>query len=292
MVIMKFLKGYLSKTIKVLFVVIFLAIVVLILSIPINYGVKKEKLSLLIEYKSIKKPSDILKINGNTVKPVIYEDISKFKDFPETSRKERYIETLLPAILVTRFNLLNEKSRTERLWSKIRSKELLNSIDSGFMNTMFEKYKTESFKEINQKQHLHPVSIVLAQSILETGWGNSRFFINGNNAFGIWSYNKLDKRMPASTSRDGLVIYLKKYDNIAQSVEDYFLTLANSWAFDEFREKRNESDNPYELIWYLNKYSELRNDYVKKVGEIIVQNNLTRYDSCTLDKNNFIKVKL
>jgi Bax protein len=79
---------------------------------------------------------------------------------------------------------------------------------------------------------------------------------------------------------------------LAQSVEDYFLTLANSWAFDEFRKKRSESDNPYELIWYLNKYSELRNDYVKKVGEIMVQNNLARYDSYMLDANNFIKVKL
>ena len=118
---MKFLKGYLSKAIKSLFVIIFLGIVVLILSIPINYGVKKEKLSLLIEYKSIKKPSDIIKINGNSVKPIIYEDILKFKDFPDASRKERYIETLLPAILVVRFNLLNEKSRTERLWAKIRA---------------------------------------------------------------------------------------------------------------------------------------------------------------------------
>lgn len=289
---MRFLKGYLSKTIKALFIIIFLAIVVLILSIPINYGVKKEKLSLLIEYKSIKKPSDILKIVGKEVKPVIYEDISKFNNFPDTHRKERYIETLLPAILVVRFNLLNEKARTETLLAKIRDKDRLSQADSAFINSMYVKYKTESLKEISQKQHLHPTSIVIAQSILETGWGNSRFFLKGNNAFGIWSYNKLDNRMPASANRDGVVIYLKKYENIAQSVEDYFLTLANSWAFDEFREKRSYSENPYELIWYLNKYSELRNDYVRKVGEIIVQNNLTRYDSCKLDNNNFIKVKL
>jgi len=289
---MKFINGYLSKTIKALFVVIFLAIVVLILSIPLNYGVKKEKISLLIEYKSIKKPSDILKIKGKAVKPVIYEDITKFNDFPENNRKERYIETLLPSILVVKFNLLNEKAKTERIWAKIRAKDRLTAGDSAFINKLYEKYKSENLKEINQKQHLHPTSIVLAQSILETGWGNSRFFLKGNNAFGIWSYNKLDNRMPASTSRDGLVIYLKKYENIAESVEDYFLTLANSWAYDEFREKRSDSDNPFELIWYLNKYSELRNDYVKKVGEIIVQNDLTKYDSCEIDKNNFIKVKL
>lgn len=289
---MRLFKNYLSKAIKALFVIIFLAIVVLILSIPINYGVKKEKISLLIEYKSIKKPSDILKISGKKVKPIIYEDISKFNDFPENNRKDRYIETLLPAILIVKFNLLNEKAKTERIWNKIRAKDSLTPEDSSFLNTLYSKYKSENLKEISRKQHLHPTSIVLAQSILETGWGNSRFFIKGNNAFGIWSYNKLDKRMPASTTRDGLVIYLKKYDNIAQSVEDYFLTLANSWAFDEFREKRYDSDNPYELIWYLNKYSELRNDYVRKVGEIIVQNDLTKYDTYEIDKNNFIKIKL
>jgi len=289
---MRSIKDYLSRVIKVLFAVIFIAIVILILSIPINYGVKKEKLSLLIEYKAIKKPSDIYKINGKAVRPIIYENISKLRDFPESKRKERYIETLLPAILVVQFHLLNEKERMERIWTKVRAKDRINHDDSVFLGGLYTKYKTKSFQEIHRKQHLHPVSIVLAQSIIETGWGNSRFFLTGYNAFGIWSYNKLDNRMPATANRDGLVIYLKKYENLTQSVEDYYLTLANSWAFDEFRNKRYESDNPYELIWYLNKYSELRNDYVKKVGEIIVQNNLTKYDSCTLDNASFVKVKL
>ena len=284
--------GYISKIVKVLFVIIFLAIVLLILAIPINYGVKREKISLLVEYKLIKKPSDIQKIRGKTVQPVIYEDITKLGKLKDKNKKERYIEILLPAILVIKHNLLNEKVRTEMIWAKLKTKERINNSDSVFIQSIFEKYKSKNLAEIHQKQKLHPNSIVLAQSILETGWGDSRFFLNGNNAFGVWSYSKLDNRMVASSGRDGIKIYLRKYDNIAQSVEDYFLTLANSWAFDDFRKKRYESDNPYELIWYLNKYSELRNDYVKKVGEIIIQNNLTQYDSCALDANRFIKVKL
>ena len=174
----------------------------------------------------------------------------------DDNKKDRYIDILLPAVLVVKHNLLVEKERTEKIWSKLRAKERFNKSDSIFLNALYLKYKSENIAEINKKQHLHPNSIVLAQSILETGWGDSRFFLNGNNAFGIWSYNKLDKRMAASTNRDGIVIYLRKYGNIAQSVEDYFSTIANSWAFDEFREKRYESDNPFELIWYLNKYSE------------------------------------
>lgn len=289
---MKLANSYISKVIKALFVIIFLAIVVLLLSIPINYGVKREKFSLLVEYKLIKKPSDIQKIENKTVAPVIYEDISELRKFKNDYKKERYIEILLPAILVVKHNLLNEQQRTEKIWTKLKAKEKINISDSIFLQSIYEKYKTDNIAEIHKKQHIHPNSIVLAQSILETGWGDSRFFLNGNNAFGIWSYNKLDKRMAASKNRDGIVIYLRKYDNIAQSVEDYFSTLSNSWAFNDFRDKRYESENPFELIWYLNKYSELRNDYVKKVGEIIIQNDLTRYDSYTLDENSFIKVKL
>jgi len=289
---MNMANGYISKTIKALFVIIFLAIVILILSIPINYGVKREKISLLVEYKLIKKPNDIQKIDRNIVQPVIYEDITKLSKFNIKNKKKRYIEILLPAILVVKHNLLNEKARTEKIWAGLKAKDEINHLDSIFIQSIYGKYKTENLAEIHFKQQLHPNSIVLAQSIIETGWGDSRFFLKGNNAFGVWSYSKLDNRMAASSGRDGIMIYLRKYDNIAQSVEDYFLTLANSWAFDEFRKKRDESDNPYELIWYLNKYSELRNDYVKKVGEIIIQNNLTQYDSCEIDKNSFIQVKL
>jgi len=289
---MQFLNGFISKAVKVLFIVIFLGIVVLILSIPFNYRVKREKMSLLVEYKSIKHPDDVQKINGRMVRPVIYEDITELGNFVNNNKKESYIEILLPAILVVKHNILNEKSRTEKIWAKLRAKERINHSDSVFIETIFEKYRSKNLPEINKKQHLHPNSIILAQSILETGWGDSRFFLKANNAFGIWSYNKLDNRMAAASNREGIMIYLKKYDNIAQSVEDYFLTLANSWAFDEFRNKRYESDNPYELIWYLNKYSELRNDYVKKVGEIIIQNDLTQYDSCVLAEDSFVKVNL
>lgn len=287
---MKLINGFIQKTIKVLFVVIFIGVVVLILSIPFKYRVERERTSLLVEYVSIEKPEDIRNIQNHYVQPVIYEDITKLTNFTDIDKKETYIDILLPAILVVKHNLLNEREKTEKLWAKLKAKDRINGSDSTFMEMLFEKYKSRNFYEIHKKQHLHPNSIILAQSILETGWGESRFFLQGNNAFGIWSYNKQDNRMAASADRNGIVVYLKKYKNLSESVEDYFLTLANSWAFDEFREKRYISSNAYELIWYLNKYSELRNDYVKKVGEIIIQNNLTEYDSCMIAEDSFVRV--
>ena len=90
------------------------------------------------------------------------------------------------------------------------------------------------------------------------------------------------------SGRGALKIYLREYDNLLQSVRDYFTTMANSWAFDTFRKKRAETDNAYELIWYLNKYSELRNDYVKLIGDLMITNELVRYDTMQIDPDYMI----
>jgi len=263
----------------------------LIFSIPIGKDVKKVKKTLLIEHLSPESASEIESVKNGIVKPIIYQNIDKILSSDTKNQKENFIDLLLPVILISKHRIEIERNKTEILWGKLKMKDPITKEDSMFIDLLIEKYDSRNFSEIHQMQYTHPNSIVIAQSILETGWGSSRFFLHGNNAFGIWSFNKSDNRMIASSNRDGVIIYLKKYNDLLESVNDYFLTISKSWAFADFREKRIVSDNPYELIWYLNKYSELRNDYVKKVGEIIIQNDLARYDTAQLDPNYFINVK-
>lgn len=290
--LMRLLKKYISGLVKLVFIILALAVVFLIFSIPIGKDVKKGIKTLSIEYLSPESTSEIISVKSGLIKPVVYQNINKLSLSESNEHKDLYVDLLLPVILISKYQIGIEKNQTERIREKIKLMENLSTEDSIFINELFEKYKTKNLVEIHQKQFTHPNSIILAQSILETGWGSSRFFLHGNNAFGIWSFNKHDNRMVASSNRDGIIIFLKKYNDLLESVNDYFLTISRSWAFDEFREKRMVSDNAYELIWYLNKYSELRNDYVKKVGEIIVQNNLTQYDTVQLDPSFFINVKL
>lgn len=286
------IKKYISGLIKLIFIILSVAVVFLIFSIPLGKDVKKNKKTLSIEYLSPESASDIVSVKSGIVKPIVYQNISKAISSETKEQKDVFIDLLLPVILISKHQIYIERNRTEKLWGKMKIKERITNEDSLFLDLLIDKYDSRNLAEIHHKQFTHPNSIILAQSILETGWGSSRFFLHGSNAFGIWSFNKHDNRMIASSNRDGIIIYLKKYNDLLESVNDYFLTISNSWAFDEFRKKRMDSDNPYELIWYLNKYSELRNDYVKKVGEIIVQNNLTRYDSAQLDPDFFINVKL
>ena len=92
----------------------------------------------------------------------------------------------------------------------------------------------------------------------------------------------------ANQNREGKSIYLKKYANLLGSVEDYHLLLAKSSAYDDFRNCLQRGNNVFELIWYLRKYSERRDHYVVMLRNVIVANNLVKYDKYQLDPDYFI----
>ena len=44
-------------------------------------------------------------------------------------------------------------------------------------------------KELKTRMDIIPVSIALAQAAKESGWGTSRFALEGNAIFGQWTWN-------------------------------------------------------------------------------------------------------
>jgi Bax protein len=276
---------------KTFFAVLALVVVLIILNIPLGNKVHREHNLLLVEYLEVDKVSDIEPITSRYAKPLIYEGLNVIMQFDDELRKQKFIELLLPSILVAKYEIFKENRRTIDIWAKLKNHYNITHQDSLYMEMLFDKYDTKNFAEIDKRQQVHPNSIIIAQAAIETGWGTSRFFLQGNNAYGIWSFSKSDNRMESLSGRGDIKVYLKKYNSVMESVDDYFQTISKSWAFDQFRKRRAETDNAYELIWYLNKYSELRNDYVKKVGEVMIQNQLTKYDTCEIDPAYFLKVK-
>ena len=89
--------------------------------------------------------------------------------------------------------------------------------------------------------------------------------------------------MLASQSRDGKNIYVKKYDTLLESVEDYHLILARGKTYSDFRDCIHRDNNVFELIWYLRTYSEKRDNYVIMLRNLITSNNLIKYDNYHLD---------
>ena len=82
-----------------------------------------------------------------------------------------------------------------------------------------------------------PREIIIAQAVLESAYGTSRFATEGNNLFGVMTFN-LDephlKPLGSKNSKFGAKIYQNK----CESVKDYIIVLNTGTAFKDFRELR------------------------------------------------------
>jgi len=187
-------------------------------------------------------------------------------------KKERFIKLVLPAIRESRNKLLTTYNNLLELKGGN-----LSQSDEEYLDTLYKLYriKDRNFEKLLLAVKPHPISIILAQAALESGWGTSRFFINGSNIFGMWSFNENDERIRAQNSKN---VYLKKYDSYVESVDDYMLMLGRSPRYEDFRRARAKTDDPYELIKHLAIYSELREEYVRRLRIVIKANNFTKFD--------------
>ena len=79
--------------------------------------------------------------------------------------------------------------------------------------------------------------VLLAQAALESGWGNSRFALEGKNLFGIRTYNLTEPHMLPSNNpkKWGVRVYMHECD----SVQHYIDIINNGSAYEEYRKLRD-----------------------------------------------------
>jgi len=261
--------------------------VIVVIAAIIFLSKRVDKTILIIDHVTVEKEDDIKAINDSLVVPILYSDVKLLNSLNINVRKKKFIDVILPTVLIYRHQLNQKIERVKILKEKSRYSMEWAPEDSAFINSSFEVYKTKNMDELIKRMHPPPTSLVLAQAALESGWGSSRFFKDANNVFGIWSFSNSDQRIIANESRGGNPIYLKKYDNFLGSVEDYHVLLARSNTYSEFRDCIHRSNNVFELIWYLRMYSERRDQYVIMLRNVIVTNELMNYDSYRLDPEFF-----
>ena len=223
--------------------------------------------------------SDIISIQNQMVQPIIYTKSIKLTEMSIENKKQTFINMMIPSILVAKHRIKEERKKV----LKLLRQEHISKKDDLWLRKKRHIFKASTVHELYERMELHPTSIVIAQAIIESGWGTSRFFEQANNVFGIWSFNEHEKRIAASKKRGDKTIYLKKYKDVEQSVSDYFLLLSTKDAYKEFREKRLESQDPFILIEQLGKYSELGEAYIENLKNTIEENQLLAYDSYSLD---------
>ena len=123
-----------------------------------------------------------------------------------------------------------------------------------------------------------PYEMITAQAALESGWGTSRFAVEGNNLFGIRTWNKdMPHMIPHGVKKWrgwGVRIFASKCD----SVKEYMRLLNEHPAYEDFRKVRTEMLardgylDPLVLVQHIKKFSTTP-DYDKRVIFIIKKKN-------------------
>ena len=109
------------------------------------------------------------------------------------------------------------------------------------------------------------VAISVAQAILESDWGRSRFAKEANNFYGMIQTDETEPHIKSLNSD----IMLKVYGNKCESVSDYIDLLNTSSAFEEYRDIRmkqvlDDNVNVPEVISSLKNYA-VDPEYTKKL---------------------------
>ena len=78
-----------------------------------------------------------------------------------------------------------------------------------------------------------PKELIIAQAAIETGWGQSRFANEGNNLFGIRTYDKDSEwLLPITWDQNKWIGWgVKVYDTRCDSVKDYIRILNEVFAY-------------------------------------------------------------
>ena len=124
-----------------------------------------------------------------------------------------------------------------------------------------------------------PKTLIIAQAAIETGWGTSRFANEGNNLFGIRTFNKDDEwLLPITWDQNKWIGWgVKVYETKCDSVKDYVRIINEVWAYEGLREVRDNGGSVYEMADHLTLYASKKN-YTTLVKELIKYNLEGEYD--------------
>ncbi len=102
----------------------------------------------------------------------------------------------LPIIYESNALILEDRKMIINIEKKFKRTEL-NTNEQNEVIRLSKKYKLDYskinltlFKKLKQRINIIPISLALGQAIIESGWGQSRFALEGNALYGQWTTNE------------------------------------------------------------------------------------------------------
>ena len=203
-------------------------------------------------------------------------------------RKDLFIKIVLPLVLSEN----NRIKRDRTTLFKVLNKNNNTKSEKDWLKKKFKQYGVVSkdLSTLKIRMDIIPVSLAIAQAAKETGWGTSRFAIEGNALFGQWTYSGKGIKPAGSDKNDKHKV--ATFSVLKASVRAYQRNLNTHSSYREFRKARaiqrdnDENLNSLELANYLNEYAETGEEYTKIIKKIIEQNSLKDFDNAKILPTN------
>ncbi len=251
-------------------------------------------------------PSDTVRLSASTIQQLFKETNYNLKDVRKTKlvkpvklsllpyemkmientkkRKNLFIQIILPLIIEENNRI---KLDRKKLFTILNKNHNSNS-EKKWLNKKFEQYGVlnKDLSTLKVRMDTIPVSLAIAQAAKETGWGTSRFALEGNALFGQWTWS--GEGIKPADADNNATHKVMKFKILKSSIRAYQRNLNTHSGYKEFRMARAElrdngrSLDGITLATYLNKYAETGKEYVKIIKQIIQQNNLTDFDDVKL----------
>jgi Bax protein len=230
------------------------------------------------------------------VKPIYFtrlpKDLDKIRSV--TRKKETFLQIVLPLVVAENEKIENDREYLFKIITDNDSEE-----KRLWLSKKFREYKVQdqSISELIEKIDIVPTSIALAQAAKESGWGTSRFALEGNAIFGQWTFNGVG--IEPLEKDDDKTHKILKFPILRASVKAYITNLNTHPSYKGFREKRqeardrNKKPSGIDLIDELESYAETGKEYTKILKQIIEQNNLEEFETVTINnsqKENQLKL--
>ena len=210
----------------------------------------------------------------------------EIKKIESTQKKKNlFIQIVLPLILEENNRI---KLNRKKLFN-ILNKNINTAAEKRWLNSKFKQYGVlkKDLSTLKIRMDEVPVSLAIAQAAKETGWGTSRFAIEGNALFGQWTWTG-EGIKPAGIDSDDATHKVMKFKVLKASVRAYQRNLNTHGSYRKFRSiraKMRDSDEQLDsliLANYLDKYAATGKEYTKIIKQIIKQNFLKDFDKVKL----------
>ncbi len=205
-------------------------------------------------------------------------------------RKERFKQTILPLILRANEDIARQRKAVIQ-GIEAEDNDLLRSFAQRYRMPASLIDKKGWTDELLRRVAPIPVSIALAQAAIESGWGQSRFALEGNALFGQWVWN--DELGIKAANQSDPRASVRRFPDLLSSVRAYMFNLNSHRAYGVFREMRSrrmaapDQVSVNEVIEGLSNYAQIGDAYVAKIRRIISQNDMQRFEAAQLVQRFF-----